>query len=84
MLNYLFLIIILLSIFSLKQILTGKSIWDRLLGLNLFSSKIILLILMYSLISGYTFLIDIAIVYSLLGFLGTVFIARFIQRKGSI
>lgn len=84
MLRYLFLFLLLLSIFPLIRILKGPSIWDRLLGLNLFSANIILLILMYALISGYSFLIDIAIVYSLLGFLGTIFIARFIERKGRI
>lgn len=84
MLRYLFLFLLLLSIFPLIRILKGPSIWDRLLGLNLFSANIILLILMYALISNYSFLIDIAIVYSLLGFLGTIFIARFIERKGRI
>ena len=84
MLNYLFFILLILSILPLVLVIKGKTIWDRLLGLNVFSALIILLILMYALISEQSFLIDIAIVYSLLGFLGTLFISRYVERKGGL
>ncbi|QUI22686.1 pH regulation protein F [Vallitalea pronyensis] len=62
----------------------GPTIWDRLLGLNLFSAKIILLILLLAIIYDLPYLMDIAIVYTLLGFIGIIFISRFVKGKGEI
>ncbi len=63
----------------------GPTIWDRLLGLNLFSAKkIILLILLFAILYDLPYLIDIAFVYTLLGFIGIIFISRFVKGKGEI
>jgi multicomponent Na+:H+ antiporter subunit F len=72
----------LLTIGGIIRVIIGPTIWDRLLGLNLISSKIIMSIIVFALIIQRTFLLDIAIVYALLGFIGSVLIARFIERKG--
>ncbi|TVQ40602.1 MAG: pH regulation protein F [Spirochaetaceae bacterium] len=72
----------LLTIGGIIRVVVGPTIWDRLLGLNLISSKIIMAIIVYALMIQRTFLLDIAIVYALLGFIGSVLIARFIERKG--
>jgi len=73
-----------LSLCHLYRIIKGPSVWDRLLGLNLFSINMIILMILYALVTDLDFLLDIAITYALLGFIGIVFIARFIQRKGKI
>lgn len=62
----------------------GPTIWDRLLGLNLISSKLILCIILFAVLSDLPYLIDIAIVYALIGFIGVVFIALFIRQRGRI
>lgn len=62
----------------------GPSVWDRLLSLNLFSVTMIIVMIIYALVENLDYLLDIAIVYALLGFIGIVFMARFIQRKGKI
>ncbi|TVR34843.1 MAG: pH regulation protein F [Spirochaetaceae bacterium] len=72
----------LLTIGGIIRVVVGPTIWDRLLGLNLISSKIIMAIIVFALMIQRTFLLDIAIVYALLGFIGSVLIARFIERKG--
>ena len=74
--------IFLLSIGGILRILIGPTVWDRLLGMSLISSKIIVAIVIASVITDRSFLMDIAIIYSLLGFLSSVLIARFIERKG--
>lgn len=84
MLNIFFYIFVVLSLFYLYRIIKGPSVWDRLLGLNLFSINMIIIMILYALINEIDYLLDIAIVYALLGFIGIVFIARFIQRKGKI
>lgn len=73
-----------ISLFTAAKVITGPSIWDRLLGFNLFSSKIIMIIILIALFTEQSYLLDIALAYALLGFVGTVFIAGFIQRKGKI
>ncbi len=74
----------LMSIFYLYRIIKGPSIWDRLLSLNLFFVTMLIVMIIYALIEQLDFLLDIAIVYALLGFIGIAFTARFIQRKGKI
>jgi multicomponent Na+:H+ antiporter subunit F len=81
---YLFSFLLVLSILSILIIIKGPTIWDRLLGLNLFSAKIILLILLFSILFDLPYLLDIAIVYTLLGLIGIIFISRFVKGKGKI
>ena len=72
----------LLSIGGLIRILIGPTVWDRLLGMSLISSKIIVAIVVFAVLLERSFLMDIAIIYSLLGFISSVLISRFIERKG--
>ncbi|MPW25747.1 pH regulation protein F [Alkalibaculum sp. M08DMB] len=66
------------------RVIMGPTIWDRLLGLNMVSAKIIMSIVILAIIQDSSFLLDIALVYAFLGFVGTVFIARFIERRGNL
>ena len=84
MLEFFFALFAPITLFHLIRIIRGPSVWDRLLGLNLFSITMIVLMVLYALIHDLGYLLDIAIVYALLGFIGTAFIARFIQGKGKI
>lgn len=77
-------LLLFLALMSLLRVLIGKNIWDKILGFNLFSAKFILIILIYASVTELNYLIDVAMVYALLGFVSIVFITRFIQRKGKI
>jgi len=77
-------LLFLLSLFSLLRVLIGDSTWDKILAFNLFSAKFILIILIYAVVTDLSYLVDVAMVYALLGFVSIVFITRFIQRKGEI
>ena len=59
----------------------GPSIWDRLLGMNLITSKVIVIIILFAYINGITYLLDFAIVYALMGFISTIFIALFLSER---
>ncbi|MDF1618353.1 monovalent cation/H+ antiporter complex subunit F [Petrocella sp. FN5] len=82
--SYLMFILLLLSLLCLLKVLIGPTIWDRILGFNLFSAIFILIILLYTVIEDQSYLIDVALVYALLGFISIVFITRFLQKKGDI
>lgn len=71
-------------LFSILRIILGPTVWDRLLGLNLLSIKITILIVLYALFMDKIYLLDIALAYALLSIIGLFFIGRFVQRKGKI
>lgn len=75
-------VLVLLTVISAVRILIGPSLWDRLLGLNLVTSKLIMLIILVALVNQQTYILDLALVYALLSFMGIIFISLFIQRKG--
>ena len=70
-----------LTLIYLLRVIIGPSVWDRLLGLNLISSKIIVIIILFASIRDSTFLLDFAILYSLFGFIGAIFIALFLSKR---
>ena len=55
----------------------GPSIWERLLGLNLVASKVVIIILVFSSFTGEAYLLDYALVFALIGFIGTIFVTLF-------
>ena len=59
----------------------GPSIWDRFLAFSLVSTKIILLVILFASIQETAFLLDFAIVYVLLGFIGIIFISLFLLER---
>lgn len=84
MINILFMILLFLTSFSIIMILNGPTIWNRLLGLNLVSTKIIILMILFAVMFDLSYVLDIAIAYTLLGFIGIIFIARFVRRREKI
>ena len=78
------LIIAIYSVIVVIRVILGPTIWDRLLGLNMISSKIIMSIVILAALQNQSIFLDIALVYALLGFIGTVLIARFIERRGEL
>lgn len=73
-----------LLIGSLIRVFVGPTVWDRVLGLNLVTAKLVMAIVVFAFLVDRTFLLDVAIVYSLLGFIASVLISRFIERKGQV
>lgn len=73
-----------LMVFSILRLILGPSVWDRILGLNLISLKITILIVLLALLSDLSYLLDIALAYALLNIIGLIFMSRFIQKKGKI
>jgi multicomponent Na+:H+ antiporter subunit F len=63
------------------RVTKGPTIWDRLLGLSLISSKIILITVLYASINGISYLLDFAVVYALMGFISIIFVSLFIMER---
>lgn len=62
----------------------NQSIWDQLIGMNLVTNMVVLLILLYTLLKKSSVTLDAAIVFSLLSFIGSLFIVVFVYKRGDI
>jgi len=71
-------------LFSFFKVVKGPSIWDRLLGFNLVSTKIIAIVILFASVSGTGYLLDLAIIYALFAFIGEIFIALFSADRAKI
>lgn len=72
------------AIGSLVRVVIGPTIWDRMLGLGLTTSKVTLAVILASFTHAEIYILDLAMLFSLLGFLVTVLLARFVERKGNL
>jgi multicomponent Na+:H+ antiporter subunit F len=57
---------------ALVRALAGPTTYDRIAAVNMFGTKTVLLIAVLAFISGRTDLLDIALVYALINFIGVV------------
>lgn len=69
---------------SLIRVIIGPTIWDRLLGVGLGASKITLGIIIMAVGVPEGDLLDLALLFSVLGFLVTILLARFVERRGVV
>ena len=70
----------LLAMYIVRAVI-GPTVWDRLLGMNLISTKIIIIIIVVASIYNRSYLLDFAIIYALSGFIGTIFLALFLSER---
>ena len=70
----------LLVLYIIRAVM-GPSIWDRILAINLITTKIVMIIIIYASMSSTAFILDFAIIYALSGFIGTIFLAIFNSER---
>ena len=76
----LWIMLVFLFLFIIRAI-KGPSIWDRLMAMNIISTKIIIIIIVFASVNETAYLLDFAIIYALFGFIGTIFIALFLSER---
>jgi multicomponent Na+:H+ antiporter subunit F len=67
---------------ALVRLVRGPDAADRIVALDLISILVVTFLATYSIASGETSFLDVAIAYALIAFLGTVALARLLRRKG--
>jgi multisubunit Na+/H+ antiporter MnhF subunit len=60
----------------------GPTPWDRLLAYNSASTRVVVTVCLIAVASQEALLLDVAIGYAALSFLGVVIISRFLERGG--
>ena len=64
---------------TLLRAILGPSIFDRILAVNAFGTKTILFLGVYGFLTGRPDFLDIALLYTLINFIGTLAILRFFE-----
>ncbi len=65
---------------ALARALMGPTVYDRIAAVNMFGTKTVLLIAVFAFFSGQTDLLDIALVYALINFIGVVAVLRLVEQ----
>ncbi|TWU48117.1 monovalent cation/H+ antiporter complex subunit F [Rubripirellula reticaptiva] len=64
-------------VLALIRAMLGPTVFDRVLALNMFGTKTVLLISVVSFLTHRTDFLDVALMYSLMNFIGMVALLRF-------
>ncbi|MCG6969188.1 MAG: pH regulation protein F [Gammaproteobacteria bacterium] len=65
---------------ALTRALLGPTLYDRILAVNMFGTKTVLLIAVFAFLSGRTNILDIALIYALINFIGVVAVLKLVER----
>ncbi len=66
---------------AVVRAIAGPTVFDRILAVNMFGTKSILLVAVFSFLSGRPDVLDIALLYSLLNWLGVLAALRMVERQ---
>lgn len=68
---------------ALARALKAETVYDRILGVNMFGTKTALFIAVLGFLGGRPDFLDIAIVYALINFIGMIAVLRFFEYNDS-
>ena len=75
--------ILLAALLSLYRVVVGPSIIDRIIGVNVIGTKTIAVIVLTGyLFERVEFFIDIAFLYALINFIGTLVLSKYFEQRG--
>ncbi len=64
---------------ALVRALLGPTVYDRVLAVNMFGTKTVLLIAVVGFLTGRPDFLDLALVYVLINFIGTIAILKYVR-----
>ncbi len=71
--------ILICMLLAMARALLGPTVYDRILAVNSFGTKTVLIIAVLGFMSGRPDFLDIALVYALINFIGTIAVLKFIR-----
>lgn len=66
---------------ALWRAIKGPSVFDTIVGVNVFGTKTVLLIALIAYFSGNGDLVDVALVYALINFLAVVAVLKLVRQR---
>lgn len=76
--------ILLVMAIALARAFYAPTVYDRILGVNMFGTKTVLFIAVVGYLMGRPDFLDIAIVYALINFIGMVAVLRFFEYTAPV
>jgi multicomponent Na+:H+ antiporter subunit F len=73
--------IFLTMILALARALMGPSVYDRVLAVNMFGTKTVLLLALIAFLYGRPDFLDLALAYALINFIGILAVLQFFQNR---
>lgn len=73
-------VLVLLTFAGLYRAIKGPSPEERMVAINMISTKVTTMIVMIALITSQVFYVDVALVYALLGFITTIGLAKLLLK----
>ncbi len=80
--NIVIIVLGLTIILTLYRVIFGPTPWDRLIAVNLISSKVVNIMVATALLFRQYIYMDVALVYALIGFVSIIAVSRFLEREG--
>jgi len=72
-----------IMIVALVRAFSGPKVYDRILAVNMFGTKTVLLIAVYGFLTDRPEFLDLAIFYALINFTGVIAVLKFVERLDS-
>ena len=69
--------ILITMLLALARAITGPSVFDRILAVNMFGTKTVLLIAVSGFLFGRPEWLDLALLYALMNFIGTIAVLKY-------
>ncbi len=77
-------VLVVLILGTIVRIAIGPTTWDRLIGIGLIASKVTIAAVIMALYFEESYILDVALIIAIIGFLAKVLIARYIERSGNV
>ncbi len=71
--------ILITMLLALLRAFIGPTLYDRILAVNMFGTKTVLMIAVLGFLTGRPDFLDIALVYALINFIGTIAVLKFFR-----
>lgn len=73
--------ILVTMILAISRALVGPSVYDRVLAVNMFGTKTVLLLSVVAFLYGRPDFLDLALAYALINFIGVLAVLQFFQNR---
>lgn len=70
--------VIVTMVMTILRAFYGPTVYDRILAVNVFGTLCVMIIAIYGFVDGRPEFLDLAIVYALINFIGTIAVAKYV------
>ena len=71
--------VLLSMVLAVFRSIKGPTVYDRILSVNAFGTLTVVLISVYGFLSGRPEFLDLALVYALINFIGTIAVSKYVE-----